>query len=52
MRASAGENFAVMRHVALNHFKFDKVTKVEIKNRRLRAGWDQESLLRVLAGLS
>jgi len=48
----AGENFAVMRHIALNLLKAVKGTKVGIKNRRLRAGWDQTFLLRVLGALS
>lgn len=48
----AGENFAVMRHIALNLLKAVKGTKVGIKNRRLRAGWDQAFLLRVLGALS
>lgn len=48
----AGENFAVMRHIALNLLKTVKGTKVGIKNRRLRAGWDQAFLLRVLGALS
>ena len=48
----AGENFAVMRHIALNLLKSVKGTKVGIKNRRLRAGWDQGFLLRVLGALS
>ena len=47
----AGENFAVMRHIALNLLKAVKGSKVGIKNRRLRAGWDQEFLLRVLGAL-
>jgi len=48
---NAGENFAVMRHIALNLLKAVKGSKVGIKNRRLRAGWDQEFLLRVLGAL-
>ena len=48
----AGENFAVMRHIALNLLKAVKGSKVGIKNRRLRAGWDQDFLLRVLGALS
>ena len=34
----AGENFAVMRHIALNLLKAVKGTKVGVKNRRIRAG--------------
>lgn len=48
----AGENFAVVRHMALNLLKAVKGTKVGVKNRRLRAGWDEWFLLRVLGALS
>jgi len=48
----AGENFAVIRHLALNLLKSVKGTKVGIKNRRLRAAIDESFLLRVLGALS
>lgn len=48
---NAGENFAVMRHFAINLLKSVKGTKVGIKNRRLRAGWDNAFLMRVLGAL-
>lgn len=48
----AAQNFAVMRHIALNLLKAVKGTKVGIQNRRLRAGWDTPFLLRVLGALS
>lgn len=45
----AAENFAVMRHIAVNLLKAVEGIKVGIKNRRLCAGWDHDFMLRVLA---
>jgi predicted transposase YbfD/YdcC len=45
---NAAENFAVLRHVALNLLKKVQGTKVGIKIRRQCAAWDNEFLLRVL----
>jgi predicted transposase YbfD/YdcC len=45
---NAAENFAVLRHAALNLLKNVKGTKVGIKIRRLRAGWDHNFLMQVL----
>ena len=42
------ENFAVMRHIALNLIKNDKTTKLGVKNKRLRAGWDEDYLANLL----
>lgn len=44
-------NFAIIRHIALNLLKQDQRLKVGIKNKRLRAGWDQDYLLSVLRPL-
>ncbi len=48
-KGNAPENFAVLRHIALNMIKRETSLKKSIKSRRLRAGWDNDYLLKVLA---
>jgi len=45
---NAAENFAIMRQVALNLLKQEKVEKVGIKTKRKMCGWDHNYLLTVL----
>jgi len=44
------ENFAVLRHIALNFLK-QEGSKFGIKAKRLKAGWNNEFLGKVLSGL-
>lgn len=47
--AHSAENFVVMRHMALNLLKNDKSVKLGVKNKRLRAGWDENYLVKLLS---
>jgi len=41
-------NLSVIRHIALNLIKTEKTSKVGVKIKRLKAGWDNDYLLRVI----
>jgi predicted transposase YbfD/YdcC len=42
------ENFAVLRHMALNLLKKERSIKLGVPNKRLKAGWEHPYLLKVL----
>jgi predicted transposase YbfD/YdcC len=44
----APENFATLRHLALNLIRADKTTKGSVRVKRLRAGWDDAFLAKLL----
>lgn len=49
-KGNSAENFAVLRHIALNLLKKASAGKGSMKTKRLKAGWDNEYLGKVLAG--
>jgi predicted transposase YbfD/YdcC len=46
--ANAAQNFSVLNRIALNLLQQDKSTKLGIKGKRLKAGWDNDYLLQLL----
>ena len=50
-KGNAAQNFAVLRHIALNLLKRESSAKIGVKNKRLKAAWDQDYLLKVLFGI-
>jgi predicted transposase YbfD/YdcC len=46
------ENMALLRHIALNLLKQEQSAKIGVQNKRLRAGWDNDYLLKILSGLT
>jgi predicted transposase YbfD/YdcC len=53
VRAGYGaENFGLLRHIALNLLHHETSAKCGLKAKRLKAGWDEAYLLKVLSSLS
>jgi predicted transposase YbfD/YdcC len=47
---NAAQNMTVLRHMALNLIKREQSTKRSIRGKRLKAGWDEDYLAKVLCG--
>jgi predicted transposase YbfD/YdcC len=47
---NAAQNMAVLRHMALNLLKQEQSTKRSLRGKRLKAGWDEDYLARILCG--
>lgn len=44
----SASNLAIIRHMALNLIKHEKTSKVGVKTKRMKAGWDHNYLLKIL----
>jgi len=51
-KGNGAENFAILRHIALNLLGKEDTAKIGIENKRLKAGWDNSYLEKVLAGMA
>ncbi len=50
-KGHADANFSILRRTALSLLKNERTAKVGIKNKRLKAGWDDAYLQKVLLGM-
>ena len=49
-KGNGAQNLAILRHIALNLLRQEKTAKCGIKAKRLKAGWNEKYLLKVLSG--
>ena len=47
-KGNGAQNFAVLRHIALNLLRREKTAQASIHSKRLKAGWDHDYPLKVL----
>ena len=48
---NSAANLSAIRHVALNLIKNEKTAKVGVKIKRLKAGWDEQYLRKIIQGI-
>ena len=51
-KGNGPQNFALLRHIALNLLRHEKSAKCGIRTKRLKAGWNEDYLFKVLFSLS
>ncbi|MDH3327542.1 MAG: ISAs1 family transposase [Gammaproteobacteria bacterium] len=51
-KGDGAENFSILRRISLNLLKKEKTDKTGIETKRLRAGWDNKYLMKVVSGMS
>jgi hypothetical protein len=44
----AAQNYSILNHIALNLLKNEKTTKVGVRGKRLKNGWDKQYLIELL----
>jgi hypothetical protein len=44
----AAQNYSILNRIALNLLKNEKTTKVGVRGKRLKAGWDNQYLIKLL----
>ena len=49
-KGNGAQNLAILRHIALNLLRQEKSATCGVKAKRLKAGWSEEYLLKVLSG--
>ena len=50
-KGDGAENFAILRHIALNLLKQEHTARIGVQNKRLKTGWDEAYLEKVLVGM-
>lgn len=51
-KGNGPQNFALLRHIALNLLRHEKSARCGIRTKRLKAGWNEDYLFKVLSSLS
>lgn len=47
-KGNASQNFTILRHIATNLINEERTAKLGVKNKRLKAGWDEKYLEKIM----